>query len=83
MTNLDRQLDHIWNQLGPKHLGTPVRNYSPLDHLRWENPAKVWATSSHVIVHQRTLFACLPSLSLTSSSILLLSYSFTGLKTYF
>lgn len=32
MANLTCQLDHMWNQLKPKHLGTPVK-----DFLDWIN----------------------------------------------
>lgn len=38
---LGSQLDYIWNKRNPKWLGTPVRDFSSLSYLKWEDLAQI------------------------------------------
>lgn len=63
--------------------------FSWLDHLCWEDPPYIWAIPSvaaHIKRHGRRKLlhvACLPTLSLASSSILLPRRSCAAIRTYF
>lgn len=83
MAILGCQLNYIWNELTPKQLGIPVREFSSLNHsrqedalqtLRWEDPPQTWAApcaGSLQKGHDRRelLFFCLLVLALSGKFI--------------
>lgn len=88
MVNLSWLFNYIWSPLKPQHLDTRIRGFF-IRSSEVGRPTIHLATSSGNRLQKRTwkkeilLFACLPSLALASSSVILLRHSCAGVRTYF